>query len=394
MSQTVAILGSTGSIGRSTLDVITHLSPRFEVTALSAGNNIAVLVEQIKTYHPQFVAVGTEQAASQLWTLIKDEYSGDIGIGMDGMVAVASYPGTECVISATVGGRGLLPTLKAIELGRRVGIANKEPLVMAGELMTRVAQESGAEILPIDSEHNALHQCLRGEKTHEVKRLILTASGGPFRKTPIEEFEQLTVAQALKHPTWQMGPKITIDSATLMNKGLEVIEARWLFGIDPGRVEVIVHPQSTVHSMVELIDGSVLAQLGVTDMRHPIQYALTYPDRLPANLPALDLVGIGKLEFELPDMKRFPCLGLAYQALQAGGTMPAVLNAANEIAVAAFLAEQIPFIAIPQLIAEVMDRHQIQPTTDLETILTADRWARTEAEGWITRQQKRVGVAE
>lgn len=233
----------------------------------------------------------------------------------------------------------------------------------------------------------------RREK-NEVKRLILTASGGPFRRTPIEEFERLTVAQALKHPTWQMGPKITIDSATLMNKGLEVIEARWLFGTNPDQVEVIVHPQSTVHSMIELIDGSVLAQLGVTDMRHPIQYALTYPERLPANLPALDLVGIGKLEFEVPDMQRFPCLGLAYRALRAGGTMPAVLNAANEIAVAAFLAERIPFIAIPKLIADVMDCHQIQPTSDLETILVADQWARTEAEGWITRQQKRVGVGE
>lgn len=387
MSQKIAILGSTGSIGCSTLDVIRHLSPRFEITALSAGNNVERLAEQIREFHPSYVAVGDEPSSEKLRVLLEDDdYMGDIGFGMEGMVRVATMPDAEIVVSATVGGRGLLPTLRAIELGRRVGIANKEPLVMAGELMTRRARECGAEILPIDSEHNALHQCLRGEIPHEVKRLVLTASGGPFRQTPKEEFSTITVAQALKHPTWQMGRKITIDSATLMNKGLEVIEARWLFGLGPEQVDVIIHPQSTVHSMVEMVDGSIVAQLGVTDMRHPIQYALTYPERLPANLLPLDLVKIGRLDFESPDVQKFPCLRLAYDALRAGGTMPAVLNAANEEAVAAFLDEKISFVQIPQLIESVMNRHAIHPTDNLETILEADTWARSEARGWVQEQ--------
>ena len=284
------------------------------------------------------------------------------------------------MIGAVVGALGLLPTYRALEAGRRVALANKETLVIAGELMTRTAEKSGAELLPVDSEHNALHQCLRGEHHSEVKRLILTASGGPFRTASKTEIENATPAQALQHPTWRMGDKITIDSATMMNKGLEVIEARWLFNRTADEIDIIVHPQSVVHSMVEFVDGSVIAQLGVTDMRHAIQYALTYPARQAADLPPLNLAAGGNLEFYEPDTERFPCIALAYEALRTGGTMPAVLNAANEIAVAAFLAERIRFGQISALIRAACAAHQAQPVIDLATVLTADAWARE----WVT----------
>jgi 1-deoxy-D-xylulose-5-phosphate reductoisomerase len=375
----LAILGSTGSIGCNTLDVVRHLAPRFEVVALGAGGNVERLAEQIREFHPTRVSVADDAAAARLRRLLNDDWTGEIGVGADGMISVATHPAADIVMSATVGGRGLPPTLRAIELGRRVCIANKEPLVMAGELMMRRARECDAEILPVDSEHNALHQCLRGETVREVKRLILTASGGPFRETPLEAFSQITVAQALKHPTWVMGRKITIDSATLMNKGLEVVEARWLYDVPLEKVHVVIHPQSTVHSMVEFVDGSTVAQLGVADMRHPIQYALTYPERLPAHIAALDLVGIGALEFFAPDMKKFPCLRLAYDALRAGGTAPAALNAANEEAVAAFLDEKISFMDIPRIIEAVLERHTVRATDGVETILEADAYARAEA---------------
>ncbi|MBX7219442.1 MAG: 1-deoxy-D-xylulose-5-phosphate reductoisomerase [Blastocatellia bacterium] len=388
----VSLLGATGSIGCNTLDVIRWLAPRFEVDAMSAGTNVERFAEQIREFHPSYVAVADEPAAEKLKTLLGHDYTGEIGIGTEGMVRVATAPETGIVVSATVGARGLVPTLRAIECGKRVGIANKEPLVMAGELMTRRAREAKAEILPIDSEHNALHQCLRGERTSDIKRLILTASGGPFRRTPLADFQQITVAQALKHPTWQMGRKITIDSATLMNKGLEVVEARWLFNLPPDQIDVIIHPQSTVHSMVELVDGSTMAQLGIADMRHPIQYALTYPDRLPAHIPALDLLSIGKLEFEAPDLNKFPCLRLAYDSLRAGGTMPAVLNAANEEAVAAFLDERIRFVEIPLLIEHVMHNHSVTETDSLETILAADTWARQASQEWIFRNNKQLSA--
>lgn len=380
----LSILGSTGSIGCSTLDVVDHLAPRFEVVALTGGNNLEKLAEQIRRYRPDYVAVAEESGVERLRALLGDDWNGPVGFGVEGMVAAATHPSADIVVSAVVGGRGLLPTLRAIELGRRVAIANKEPLVMAGELMMRRARECGAEILPVDSEHNALHQCLRGETTGEVKRLVLTASGGPFRQTPKDDFESITVAQALKHPTWVMGRKITIDSATLMNKGLEVVEARWLYDVPVEKVDVIIHPQSTVHSMVEFVDGSVVAQLGVADMRHPIQYALTYPERLGAHITPLDLISIGKLEFYSPDLDKFPCLRLAYDALRAGGTMPAVLNAANEEAVAAFLDEKIGFNGIPRTIEAVMQRHDLKPTDSVETILAADEWAREEAQRIIS----------
>ena len=299
-----------------------------------------------------------------------------IAIGVDGLIEVATIDGVETVISAVVGARGLVPTLRALEAGRRVALANKETLVIAGEIMKRAATRAGAELLPVDSEHNALHQCLRGARHSEVRRLILTASGGPFRKASREAIENATTTEALNHPTWRMGEKITIDSATLMNKGLEVIEAHWLFDFSLESIDVIVHPQSVVHSMIEYVDGSVIAQMGVTDMRHAIQYALTYPDRHESSLPPLDLTLLSKLEFEAPDTERFPCLKLAYEALATGKTMPAVLNAANEVAVAAFLENRIKFGDIPRLINAACSAHTPVPADSLDDVLGADGWAR------------------
>jgi 1-deoxy-D-xylulose-5-phosphate reductoisomerase len=375
----VAILGSTGSIGRNTLRVIESLNGSFGVAALGAGANIPLLAEQIERHRPRVVSVQDEEAAEQLsYELHERAIVGKpkVGIGVDGLSEVATVDGAEIVIGAVVGARGLLPTYRALEAGRRVALANKETLVVAGELMTRAAARSGAELLPVDSEHNALHQCLRGERRSELKRVILTASGGPFRTASRDEIERATPSEALRHPTWRMGDKITIDSATLMNKGLEVIEAHWLFDCSADEIEVVVHPQSVVHSMIELIDGSIIAQMGVTDMRHAIQYALTYPARHPSSLPPLDLTQLAKLEFYAPDTDRFPCLAFAYQALRAGGTMPAVLNAANEVAVAAFLASQIRFGEIPRLISAACAAHEPQPATSLESVLAADQWAR------------------
>ena len=375
----VAILGSTGSIGRNTLRVIESLNGSFGVAALGAGANIPLLAEQIERHRPRVVSVQDEGAAEQLSYELRERSIAarpKVGIGVDGLSEVATVDGAEIVIGAVVGARGLLPTYRALEAGRRVALANKETLVVAGELMTRAAARSGAELLPVDSEHNALHQCLRGERRSELKRLILTASGGPFRTASRDEIERATPDEALRHPTWRMGDKITIDSATLMNKGLEVIEAHWLFDCSADEIEVVVHPQSVVHSMIELIDGSIIAQLGVTDMRHAIQYALTYPARHPSSLPPLDLTQLAKLEFYAPDTDRFPCLAFAYQALRAGGTMPAVLNAANEVAVAAFLAAQIRFGEIPRLISAACAAHEPQPATSLESVLAADQWAR------------------
>jgi 1-deoxy-D-xylulose-5-phosphate reductoisomerase len=299
--------------------------------------------------------------------------------GLEGHIEVSCHPESTIVLSAISGAAGLLPTYRAIEQGKSIALANKETLVIAGELMIRKSLEKRAAIIPVDSEHNAIHQCLRGGRGSEVRRLILTASGGPFRETPREEFASVTLEQALNHPTWRMGRKITIDSATLMNKGLEVIEASWLFGVTADEIDVVVHPQSVVHSMVEFNDGSILAQLGLTDMRIPIQYALTYPDRWNSPLPSLDIYKLPKLEFFEPDMDKFSCLRLAYRALRGGGTAPAVLNAANEVAVEAFLNNEIAFQEIPEIIKEVLDAHQPQAIYDLEMVLKADAWARKEA---------------
>ena len=373
----ISILGSTGSIGCNTLKVIEHLGG-FSVVAMAAGRNIEKFVEQVAMFKPELVSVETQENAEKLRRLLGGT-APKILFGNEGLVAVATHSNAEIVVSATVGAVGFVPTLRAIEAGKRVALANKETLVMAGDLMTAAAAKSGAEILPVDSEHNAIHQCLRGEKRSEVSRLILTASGGPFREKSKAEIASATREQALNHPNWSMGDKITIDSATLMNKGLEVIEARWLFGFDADQISVIVHPQSVVHSMVEMVDGSVIAQLGVTDMKHPIQYALTFPERQAGCQESLDFGRLSELTFKEPDVDRFPCLALAYSALRAGGTMPTVLNAANEIAVAAFLDGKIGLADIAAVNEWVMSEHTATAAHSLEAILDADGWARSRA---------------
>ncbi len=376
----ISILGSTGSIGCNTLKVIEHLGD-FRVVALGAGKNVEKLAEQIEKFQPELVAVKDENCAEELLRKISDSKFQilKIVVGEQGLIDVATHEQAHTVVSATVGAVGFVPTLRALEAGKRVALANKETLVMAGELMTKAARDNKAEILPVDSEHNALHQCLRGESKREVKRLILTASGGPFRTKTKQEIENATREEALNHPTWNMGDKITIDCATLMNKGLEVIEARWLFDFPADEIGVVVHPQSVVHSMIELVDGSVIAQLGVTDMRHAIQYALTFPERKIGELAPFNFTKISQLTFEEPDFERFPCLALAYKALKIGGTMPATLNAANEIAVQAFLDDKIRLSEIPIIIESVMNEHQTQQVATLETVLSADKAARKQA---------------
>jgi 1-deoxy-D-xylulose-5-phosphate reductoisomerase len=372
----IAILGSTGSIGTNTLRVVDRLADRFSVVGLAAGGRVDELTEQAARFRPKVVSIRSEEDARELRRRIPDLA---VGSGIQGMVDVATHPEVDIVVSATVGAIGLMPTLRALESGKTVALANKETLVVAGEIMTRALKRSGAQLLPVDSEHNAIHQCLAGRPDQMLRRIWLTASGGPFRHASLDEMRRARPSEALKHPTWRMGPKITIDSATLMNKGFEVIEARWLFGVQPSQVRIVVHPQSTIHSMVEFEDGSLLAQLGVTDMRLPIQYALTYPERLATDLPALDLEQPMSLEFHPPDLERFPCVRLAYEAIESGGTVPAVLNAANEVAVAAYLEERIGFLQIPEVLGETLARHDRQEAGDLETVQAADVWAREEA---------------
>ncbi|HVO11897.1 MAG TPA: 1-deoxy-D-xylulose-5-phosphate reductoisomerase [Vicinamibacteria bacterium] len=382
----LSILGSTGSIGTNVLRVVDAFPGRFSVVGLAAGGNVERLAEQVARYRPKVVSVADPSGLERLSRCV--DLSGvRTGVGSEGMVAVATHQAAEMVVASAVGAVGLVPTYRALEAGRDVALANKETLVMAGELMLLRARETGARLLPIDSEHCALHECLDGRRSEDVRRLILTASGGPFRSRPRETFAAITPEEALAHPTWRMGPKITIDSATLMNKGLEVIEARWLFGVPPSRIEVLIHPQSAVHSMVELVDGTVLAQLGVTDMRMPIQYALTYPERWPAAIPGMDFSRPLHLDFEPPDRDRFPCLGLAYRALEQGGTAPAALNAANEEAVAAFLAGRCGFSGIPETIAEVLETEQAAPARALGDVLDADRRARERARRALQARQ-------
>jgi 1-deoxy-D-xylulose-5-phosphate reductoisomerase len=377
----ISILGSTGSIGCNTLKVIEHLGD-YRVVALGAGRNMAKFAEQIAKFKPELVSVDNEGCAESLERELHslNTPSPKIELNSKGLESVATHPAAEIVVSAAVGAVGFVPTLRALETGKRVALANKETLVIGGELMTKAAEKSGAEILPVDSEHNAIHQCLRGQNIDEVRRIILTASGGPFRTWTKDEITRATREEALAHPNWSMGDKITIDSATLMNKGLEVIEAKWLFGFDADRISVIVHPQSVIHSMVEMVDGSIIAQMGVTDMKHPIQYALTYPERRMNCLPPLDLAGLSELTFEQPDVERFPCLDLAYRALRKGGTAPAVLNAANEIAVSAFLDGKIELVEIARINESVLESHELKAADSVDAVLAADREARDAAD--------------
>jgi 1-deoxy-D-xylulose-5-phosphate reductoisomerase len=372
----LAILGSTGSIGQSALSVVQAHADRLQVVGLAAGHNAARFAEQVQAFRPRVVAMATAQGLDRLQRSAGGWRPEVLGHGSDGLVALATQPDVDMVLCASSGTAAIEAVLAAIEAGKGIALANKEVLVMAGGLMTEAARRRGVEILPVDSEHNAIHQCLRGRPPQEVSRLILTASGGPFRGRSAAALKAVGPDDALRHPTWRMGRKITIDSATLMNKGLEVIEAHWLFGVKPDRIDVVIHPQSVVHSMVELVDGSILAQLGVTDMRLPIQYAFSYPERWASPLPPLDLARCGRLDFHLPDHDSFPGLRLAYRALEAGGGLPVVLNAANEVAVEAFLAGRLGFTAIPLLIERAMDAYQPGPVTSLGDVRRVDGWAR------------------
>jgi 1-deoxy-D-xylulose-5-phosphate reductoisomerase len=382
----IAILGSTGSIGRSTLSVVESYPDRFQVIALAAGSNVDAAFEQALRWKPRVVSVAQEKDAEALRNRLRSKGLGEIEVvhGSAGTVRVSTHPDVDFVVSAIVGVAGLEATYEAVKAGRIVGLANKECLVAAGELITAEARKQGKPLLPIDSEHNAVHQCMRGGRAEEIQRIWLTASGGPFFKTPESEFASITVQQALNHPTWKMGKRITIDSATLMNKGFEVIEACRLFNVPPSRVEVIVHPQSTIHSMVEFVDGSILAQFSVTDMRLPILYALTYPERIPSDL-RFPVMNLRQLDFYPPDMRKFRCLGLAYEAVEAGGAKPVALNAADEVAVAAFLEGQIRFDEIPRVIEDVLSATKTGKMESIQQVLETDQEARRAARERIDR---------
>jgi 1-deoxy-D-xylulose-5-phosphate reductoisomerase len=370
----VSIIGATGSIGRQTLEIIAHHPDKLRVVALAAGRDVDALSELAARWQPRLVALADQDAAKAC----SGKFNCPVLTGIEGFTEIATHPETDIVVVAVPTAKALLPTLSALKAGKRVALATKEVLVSGGHLVTQQLRQSG-ELLPIDSEHSALFQCLQGEDVSKVDKLLLTASGGPFRTKPMDELKRVTVEEALAHPTWRMGAKVTVDSATLMNKGLEIIEARWLFGVPAERIEVVIHPQSIVHSLVEFVDGSVKAQLSLPDMRLPIQYALLYPERHPCPIQRLDLTKIGALTFEPPDEVRFPCLRLAKLAVQVGGTMPAVLNAADEIAVNAFLQRKIGFMDIPAIIEAVMERHRPIAEPDLNTVWEVDEWARAMA---------------
>ncbi|MFZ5452507.1 MAG: 1-deoxy-D-xylulose-5-phosphate reductoisomerase [Thermodesulfobacteriota bacterium] len=372
----LAILGSTGSIGQSTLAVVTEHPQEFVVKGLAAGRNMEVLAAQIRQFQPDLVSVQDGESAARLRDLLPSGNTPDILPGPQGAAAVATALGVDLVVSAMVGAAGLEPTLAAINAGLPVALANKETLVAAGSLVMAAAQKKGVALIPVDSEHSALMQAMEGQRREDVKKLWLTASGGPFRSWPGSRLAHVTPAEALRHPNWNMGAKITIDSATMMNKALEVIEAHILFDMPVERIGVYIHPQSIIHSLVEFVDGSVIAQLGVPDMRLPIAYALSYPRRLPLSGPSLDLGQLGQLTFEEPDLERFPSLKLGFDAARAGGTMPAVLNAANEVAVAAFLEERLHFLGIPHVVEETMAAHTSGPIQDLDHVLGVNHWAR------------------
>jgi 1-deoxy-D-xylulose-5-phosphate reductoisomerase len=379
MMKNISILGSTGSIGQSTLAVVEQFPERFRVVALAAGNNIELLEQQARQFKPAIVAVVAEESAALLKKRCSD-LQVRIVSGVEGLIQVATAEDADLMVSAIVGTAGLVPTWAAIRAGKDIALANKEALVTAGELVMAEVRVKGISLFPVDSEHSAIFQCLQAGENKDIRKLILTASGGPFRGFSKKDLAKATLAQALNHPNWSMGKKITIDSATLMNKGLEVIEARWLFDIAPEKISVLVHPQSIIHSMVEYHDGAVVAQLGMPDMKGPIAYALSYPERLPDVSPALDLATVGALTFEEPDGSRFPCLEYAYAALKAGGTMPAVLSAANEVGVKHFLEEKIGYNDIARVIKTTMDAHTPSRVKSIEDALKADLWARQEAE--------------
>ncbi|MHB8090961.1 MAG: 1-deoxy-D-xylulose-5-phosphate reductoisomerase [Syntrophales bacterium] len=374
----ISLLGATGSIGVSTLDVVASHPAEFAVSALAGGRNINLLKEQIERFRPRLAVVIDEEHAVELKNILNNSRTAILS-GVEGYREAASFSEADIVVSAIVGAAGLIPTLDAIDAGKDVALANKETLVMAGGLVLGKAAVKGVRIIPVDSEHSAIFQCLQGNDPRSVRRIILTASGGPFLHATRKELEAVTPGQALKHPNWKMGRKISIDSATMMNKGLEVIEASWLFGLAATKIDVLVHPQSIVHSLVEYCDGSVIAQLGIPDMRIPIAYALSYPQRLNRSGGRLDLAAAGGLTFLKPDFERFPALGLSFRAAEAGGTLPAVLNAANEIAVTAFLEEQVGFYGISRVVEMVLARHERKEEPSLAEILEADRWARVEA---------------
>ncbi len=381
----ISILGSTGSIGRSALDVIVGSGGRFAVAGLAAGRNIELLAEQIKKFRPLAAAVMSEELAAQLKGIIGKGCKTVVLFGKAGYKEIASLPKAHLVLSAMVGAAGLIPTMAAIEAGKDVALANKESLVTAGPLVMQKASEHKVHIIPVDSEHSAIFQCLQGNPKDSVKRLILTASGGPFWTKSSTELKDVTPEEAVAHPNWSMGAKISVDSSTLMNKGLEVIEASWLFGMSADSIDVVIHPQSIVHSMVEFIDGSVLAQLGVPDMRGPIAYAFSWPDRIPTSVPGLDIVKSSPLTFEKPDMERFPCLKYAYDALRKGGTIPAALNAANEVAVAAFLEGRIGYRQISDVISSVLEDFPRDEIDSLDAVMQADALARLRAENVVEK---------
>ncbi|PKN20992.1 MAG: 1-deoxy-D-xylulose-5-phosphate reductoisomerase [Deltaproteobacteria bacterium HGW-Deltaproteobacteria-6] len=384
----ITLLGSTGSIGVSTLDVIAENPEKFKVVALAAGRNVRLLARQILKFHPKMVAVQSKPDARRLCEILGPKNNISVLYDETGAEEIASYPSSDIVISAISGAAGLKPTLAAIEAGKDIALANKETMVVAGAVVTKKARQKKINILPVDSEHSAIFQCLAGQMPQNLKKIILTASGGPFFGLSKDDLKKVTLQQALKHPRWKMGRKITIDSASMMNKGLEVIEAKWLFNVDIAHIDVLIHPQSVVHSLIELLDGSVLAQLGIADMRIPIAYALGYPDRLTNDLPILNLAKTGPLEFHQPDMKKFPCLGLAYEAGRSGGTAPVVLNAANEVAVAAFLENKICFNDLPKVIEKVLNKHQAMNNPCLEDILGVDREARIQTQNVIKKLKK------
>lgn len=372
----ISILGSTGSIGTQTLDVVNLHPDRFAVVALAAGNNVDLLVEQVRRFKPKLVSLESKASADKVKSFLPPEVK--VVYGDEGLIAAATHPEADLVVTAVVGSRGLTPTLAAMEAGKDIGFANKETLVTAGHLVMQKAQEKGVRLLPIDSEHSAIFQCLQGERRDDLKAIILTSSGGSFRDLDRAQLEQVTVSDALRHPTWSMGAKITIDSATMMNKGFEVIEAHWLFSIPYDAIQVLIHPESIIHSMIEFVDHSIIAQLGSPDMRVPIQYALTYPERLHNDTPSLSLAEIGSLQFRKADFERYPCLQMAYECGKQGGTLPTVLNAANEIAVERFLQGEIPFLSIERMIYHALEKHTNIALPSLEEILFADAWAREE----------------